>query len=123
MSATSKLRTIDKVTKVNQKLFPFINKKVRTKYEDKIISIKEERSLFARCTIIATSKRDLNMSDIIGNYELRVVPTSLMDHDGNLHLESSKSDLIDSHNVFYITKYFAGSRIKGIKCPRLSPKY
>ena len=95
MSATSKLRTIDKVTKVNLKLFSPTNKKVRTKYEDKIISIKEERSLFARCAIIATSKRDLNMSDIIGNYELRVVPTSLMDHEGNLHLESSKSDLID----------------------------
>ena len=76
MSATSKLRTIDKVTKVNLKLFSSTNKKVRTKYGDKIISIKEERSLFARCAIIATSKRDLNMSDIIGNYELRVVPTS-----------------------------------------------
>ena len=120
MSATSKLRTIDKVTKVNLKLFSSSNQKVRTKYEDKIISIKEERSLFARCAIIATSKRDLNMSDIIGNYELRVVPTSLMDHDGNLHLETLKSALID---CLITSKYFAGSRIKGIKCPRLRPKY
>ena len=96
----SKLRTVDKVTKVNLKLFSSTDKKVRTKYEDEIISIKEERSLFARYAIIATSKRDLNMSDIIGNYELRVVPTSSMDHDGNLHLESSKSDLIDCLVMF-----------------------
>ena len=33
------------------------------------------------------------MSDLIGNYELQVVPRSLMEQNGSLHLESSKSDL------------------------------
>ena len=93
MSIAAKQKTIDTVKKVNLKLFSSTNKKLRTKHEDKIIDIKEERTLFARCAIVANSKRDINMSDLIGNYELQVVPRSLMEQDGSLHLESSKSDL------------------------------
>ena len=57
------------------------NKTKRTKMEDKIINLQSERLLFSRCAIVANSDRDLDMMSVIGNYELDVIPRSLMKAD------------------------------------------
>ena len=72
------------------------NKTKRTKIENKLIELQGERLLFSRCAIVSNSDRDLDMVSVIGDYELDVIPRSLMTADGSLHPGcDNKSDLVE----------------------------
>ena len=60
----------------------------------KVIELTEDRALFGRMMIITKSRPELIVKDIIGDFELSVVPRSLFAADGSMHHCSSKSDLM-----------------------------
>ena len=68
------------------------------------MEVKSQRLLFSRCGVVASSNRDLDMKSIVGEYELDVIPRSLMTSDGSLHPGSdNKSDLIQQIANKYFT--------------------
>ncbi len=54
------------------------------KSKDRIIELREERELFSRFALVAQSQRGLDMKEVIGHYELSLVPRSLKKMDGTL---------------------------------------
>ena len=77
------------VQKMNLNVCSKANKRKRLKIEDKLV----ERLLFSRCAVVANSSRDLDTKSVVCDYELHVVPRSLMASDGSLHSGSeNKSD-------------------------------
>ena len=54
--------------------FTLLNKKVKIKGKDKIIELREERELFSRFALVAQSQRGLDMKEVVGHYELSLVP-------------------------------------------------
>ena len=61
---------------------------------DKIVKVKEERQLLQRFIVAARSRDDLDFSDCISNYEMRLIPRSLFSPDGSLLLASDKSKMV-----------------------------
>ena len=59
------------------------------KVNDKTKELRGNCNLFARCALIQ-GKRNIDMKDMIGNYELTVFPKSLFSSDGSL-LDGGKS--------------------------------
>ena len=98
--------------KMNLKLCFTANKAKKTKLDDKIINLQSERMLFSRCAIVANSDRDLDMMSVIGNYELDVIPRSLMTGDGSLYPGcDNKSDLVECLTDEY----------SSVCCPSVAP--
>ena len=58
--------------KLNLKTWKTAQKMVRHQLEDKIVELKEDRSLFARLLIVARSRPEINLQDAIGRYEFTV---------------------------------------------------
>ena len=50
--------------------------------QNKVISLKEDKSLFQRFLIVSQKRKDTDLSFVIGNYELTVSPKSLFSSDG-----------------------------------------
>ena len=64
------------------------------KVHDKIVELHSDCNLFARCAPMK-GKRDIDMSRVVGDYELMHVPGSLMTPDGTLISgHTGKSDLV-----------------------------
>ena len=51
--------------------------------EAKVIGLTEDRALFGRMAIITESRPELNMKEIIEEFELSVVPRSMFAADGS----------------------------------------
>ena len=79
--------------KRNLKTFQAQSKVVRYKVNDKIVKIKEERSLIARFLIMSRQRKEIDLKHIIGCYELSLVPPALFLQDGMPH------PYLDKHNV------------------------
>ena len=45
--------------------------------KDKVIELKEDRSLFARLMAVCKNRPEINIKEVIGQYEFSVVPRSL----------------------------------------------
>ena len=80
--------------KANVKTCKTANKNRKMKVHDKIVELRSNCNLFARCAVIK-GKRDIDMKIVVGDYELMTVPRSLMKPDGTLlsgHV--GKADLV-----------------------------
>ena len=75
---------------------------VKTNDENRLIELSVKRALFGRMIIIARSRRDINLQEVIGTYEVSVIPRSLFAADGTmLHCQqkSALADILfDMHN-------------------------
>ena len=69
-------------------------KTIRVKANDKVIELKEDRSLFARMSLVAKSHPEINIKEAVGEFEFNVVPKSMFAPDGSILHCSGKSALI-----------------------------
>ena len=66
------------------------------------VQIKEERSLVTRFLIMSRRRDEIDLQDIIGNYELSVVPQALFLQDGKPHPCLDKSKVTVFSFVFFL---------------------
>ena len=80
------------------KLKRFSNWMAKTKLKsgDKVIKLREDRSLMARCLVIAKERPGVipKLEDLVGNYEVALVPRANFAMDGTLLLTPDKSSLM-----------------------------
>ena len=80
------------------KLKRFVNwmKKRSFQVGDKVIKLREDRQFYSKCLIIAQTRPDLitKMEDLIGNYEMSVIPRANFAPDGTLLLTLDKASLM-----------------------------
>ena len=71
---------------------------IKTKTGEKVIKLHKEREVFGRILKIQRSRKELvpKLEEIIGDYELSVVPRSLCAVDGSLYLPTDKASLMHS---------------------------
>ncbi len=77
----------DPVRQLKMKTFSNWMDKTKVRVGDKVIKLREERELLARFLIIQASRPELvpKLEEMIGEYEMSVVPRSLCSVDGSLH--------------------------------------
>ena len=68
--------------KRNLKTFGIQGKSIKTKIGEKLVKLKEERTLLSRFLITAKKRPELDLEGSIGNYEFAVVPKSIFTPDG-----------------------------------------
>lgn len=75
--------------------------KTKVKVGEKVFKLREDRQFLGRCLIIQESRPELvpKLADMIGNYELSVVPRSMFAVDGSLLLPSDKASIIHAIEV------------------------
>ena len=66
---------------------------------DKIVKIKEERSLITRFLIMSRQRKEIDLKRIIGCYELSVVPPALFLQDRMPHPCLDKHKVTPLHNL------------------------
>ena len=54
------------------------NKKIKVHIQDKVVELKEDRSLFARMMMVSRSRPEIDTEEAIGKYEFTVVPRSFL---------------------------------------------
>ena len=69
------------IKKRNLKTFETVSKAIKTKVGEKIVQLKEERTLLSRFLIAARKRPELELEETIGNYEFSVVPKSMFAQD------------------------------------------
>ena len=69
-------------------------KVIKVKKEERVLELKEDRSLFARLMMVCNSRLDIDIKEAIGLYEFTVVPRSLVTSDGTMMHCSCKSRLM-----------------------------
>ena len=89
----------EKMKKRNLKTFHAQSKVVRCKLNDKIVKIKEERSLITRFLIMSRQRKEIDLKRIIGCYELSVVPPALFLQDRMPHPCLDKHKVTPLHNL------------------------
>ena len=82
------------ITRNKLKLCSTSNKKVKINISGSVTELTADRSLFARLLLVAKSERELNLSNVLGMYEMSLVPRALFTFDGTMHLCPTKSKLI-----------------------------
>ena len=60
----------------------------------KVMELKEDRSLFARLLLVSKSPPEINLEDAVGRHELSVVPRSMIAADGKMLHCHTKSSLM-----------------------------
>ena len=70
--------------------------KTTVKVGDKEINLREDREFMGKCLIIAQTRPELitKMEDLIGNYEMAIIPRSIFAPDGAMLLTVDKSSLM-----------------------------
>ena len=69
-------------------------KKVKLSLGQKVMELKEDRSLFARLLLVFKSRPEINLEDAVGRDELSVVPRSMFAADGEMLHCDTKSNLM-----------------------------
>ena len=69
-------------------------KKVKVSSKEKLIELREDRSLFGRMMMECQCRPDIDIKETIGLYELALVPRSMFAPDGSMLHCSSKSALM-----------------------------
>ena len=85
MSGESKVSIGAPSKKLKLKVCSTVIKGKKTKVKDKLVGVKSRRLLFSRCAVVASSIRDRDMKSVVGEYELDMIPRSLVTSDGSLH--------------------------------------
>ena len=80
-----------KMNKRKLKTFDNEAKSIKSKVGDKLVQLKEERTLLSRFLIAARKRPELELEETIGNYEFSVVPKSLFGQDGEPLVCNDKS--------------------------------
>ena len=82
--------------KLKLKMWSQLAKKVKIQLENRVIKLREERQLLSRFLIVLGSCPQLvpKLNEVIGNFEMSVVPRSLVAVDGTLHIPADKSSLM-----------------------------
>ena len=68
--------------RLNLPTFKSFKKSIQKKVGDKVIQLKEEKTLLSRFLITARKRPELDLESCIGNFEFSVVPKSLFSSDG-----------------------------------------
>ena len=90
----SKVGIFAPLAKINLKTCKSANKSQKMDVNDKVVELKYNCNLFARCAVLK-GKRDIDMKVVVGDYELMGVPRSLMTPDGKLIPgHSDKAELV-----------------------------
>ena len=78
--------TRDPMVKMKLKRFSTCNKKIKCNLSDKVVKLRENRSLLARFLVVQQCRPELGvpLKEAIGQYEFSVVPRSLFPSDGML---------------------------------------
>ena len=63
------------------KTFKSMNKIVKTKTQEKVIELQEEKSLISRYLIVSRNRPDLDIKFLVGNFEFSVVPKTFFTPD------------------------------------------
>ena len=69
-------------------------KKVKVSTKEKVIELREDRSLFAWMMMVCERRPDIDIKETIGLYEFALIPRSLFSQDGSMLHCSSKSALM-----------------------------
>ena len=69
-------------------------KKVKLSLGQKVMELKEDRSLFAHLLLVSKSRPEINLEDAVGRHELSVVPRSMFAADGEMLHCHTKSNLM-----------------------------
>ena len=82
----------DPLPQLNLKMFSTWKKAKKVKVGDRVIMFKEDRKLLNKIIIVAQVRPDLitKMEDIVGNYEMSVIPRSNFSPDGSMLLTVDK---------------------------------
>ena len=83
MQSESGKSIFDPIKRSSVKTFTSSNKSLKLKVDDKVIDLKENYNLFARCTLVK-DKRNIDMRTVIEEHELTNVPLSVFNPDGSL---------------------------------------
>ena len=78
--------------KCNLKTFRVCGKTMKMTADKKVLELTEDRNLFARLLLISKTRKEVNLQEVIGQYELSVVPRSMFVVDGSmLHCQLQSS--------------------------------
>ena len=69
-------------------------KVIKVKKVERVVELKEDRSLFVRLMLVCKSRPDIDIKEAIGLYEFTVVPRYLLTSDGTMMHCSCKSTLM-----------------------------
>ncbi|KAL5007723.1 hypothetical protein ScPMuIL_016529 [Solemya velum] len=83
-----------RMTKIQLKTWKSCRKIVKHKLADKVVEMKDDRSLFARMLIVARSRPEVNLKEAIGQHEFTSLPRTLFAIDGSLLPVIDKSSLM-----------------------------
>ena len=94
MKPESAISIVSPLQKANLKTCKSANKKKTMKVRDKVVELRENCNLFARCALMQ-KQRNIDMKEVVGDHELTIVPRALFNVDGSL-LDSAvkKSDAV-----------------------------
>ena len=81
----------DKLTKRKLLTFRGLTKCVKLKIKDKIVNLREERSLMTRLLVISRSRPGIDIAEQFAKHEFSVVPHSLFDNEGKMLKCSDKA--------------------------------
>ena len=77
--------------KCNLETFKSMNKIVKTKVQEKVVELQEEKSLISRYLIVSRKSLDLDIQFRVGNSEFSVVPKALFTPDAEVLMCSDTS--------------------------------
>ena len=80
--------------KRNLKTFRDVAKSIKKKEGEKVIQLREERTLLSRFLIAVRKQTEFDLEETIGNYEFSVVPKSMSGQDGEPLLSSDKAKIL-----------------------------
>ena len=87
--------------KTKLKTFKSANKRIMKKVDNKVIELREEKTLLSRFLITARKRPELDLEHCLGNYEFSVVPKSLFSTDGQPLTCTDQSSLL--HHIEDLT--------------------
>lgn len=82
-----------RMKKVQLKMWKSARKTVKHKLADRVVEMKDDRSLFARMLIVARSRSEINLKEAIGQYKFTSQPRALFTMAGDLLPCTDKSKL------------------------------
>ena len=85
----------DKLKKRKLPTFKTTAKSLRKKVNDKIVSLKEEKTLITRFLVMARQRPEIDLPMLLGNFEFSVIPKSLFQTDGSVLPVIDKSKVND----------------------------
>jgi hypothetical protein len=84
----------DKMTKCKPLLWNSSTKEIKLQAKSEVLTLRATTGLMSRLLIIARSTRDVDLEDVIGNYEFSITNRTLMTATGSVHPTLDKSEVI-----------------------------